>query len=227
MGNAEEPEPEPVLATPASGNQKHSICNWEEFANNPGPVPQAITTTTTTTTTISTTTNGSISLSDTTSSPNVPSRPILKGDFWESIGTLEIPSNNTYATSRSKVFVPQEASVKDSFSLVHFSELISGTVSTAEIDLQMLTSEADNLVDFGDLILLNDSNNSPRASPINLLSSETEKKAMNPIRLRIKRSNDRFVNLSLYDGDDIEAVVRSFCNEHDMEYFWENLLGLQ
>ncbi|GAA5799031.1 hypothetical protein HPULCUR_004440 [Helicostylum pulchrum] len=205
MGNAEEPEPEPALATPASGNQKHSICNWEEFANNPGPVPQAITTTTTTTTT-----NGSISLSDTTSSPNVPSRPILKGDFWESIGTLEIPSNNTYATSRSKVFVPQEASVSRIFLLVHFSELISGTVSTAEIDLQMLTSEADNLVDFGDLIL-----------------SETEKKAMNPIRLRIKRSNDRFVNLSLYDGDDIEAVVRSFCNEHDMEYFWENLLGLQ
>ncbi|GAA5796561.1 hypothetical protein HPULCUR_001933 [Helicostylum pulchrum] len=176
---------------PTSSANKHTVGNWGEFANNPGPVPQATTTTATTisTTTNATNTNDSISLIDTTNSPNVPSRPVLKGDVWESIGTLEIPDHNSYTTSSSKVLVPQEASASrimpvevlsysngdanyafesnvDSSSLVRFSELISGTVSNAEIEIQKQASEADNLVDFGDLIPLNNSNNSPRTSPI-------------------------------------------------------------
>ncbi|KAI9356834.1 hypothetical protein BD770DRAFT_389380 [Pilaira anomala] len=52
---------------------------------------------------------------------------------------------------------------------------------------------------------------------LNNSSSETEKKTMKPIRLRVKLADDSFSELIVKDGDDIQSVVSTFCKENGLE----------
>ncbi|CAO3648528.1 unnamed protein product [Mucor hiemalis] len=119
-------------------------------------------------------------LIDTTNLNATPSRPILKGDVWESISSLDIPTTSSAqhavlvpqgatATMQSSVSIPTEigdwsplgsdsSKEQDTF---RFQETIVGTVTEQEVLDEAETRKNDNLVDFEDLI----SSSAPVISP--------------------------------------------------------------
>lgn len=101
----------------------------------------------------------------------------------------------------------------DLSSLVRFAELIPGTVSDAEIALQKQASEVDNLVDFGDLVPLNDS---PRTIPITQsLKRETPVIDSNnsvvlnlPLVLPLPRKENELLDADKYKENAFDSISR-------------------
>ncbi|KAG2193999.1 hypothetical protein INT47_005001 [Mucor saturninus] len=142
--------------------------NWGELSNSPSSRA----------TTVSPSQNvkpsSSAVLVDTDNIPETSSGPTLKGDVWESIGTLDImPSRPSTAShvlipqevpltkrASAEVFdwsnhevLPKEPLVQDKAEpLLHFVNTVPGTITDTEIKMQEQQQSNDNLVDFEESI---------------------------------------------------------------------------
>lgn len=131
-------------------------------------------------------TTSDFQLIDTTNMNSTPSRPILKGDVWESISSLDIPATRstehavlvpqgataTTTTKQSSTPLPTEigdwsplgsdsSKEQENTPTFRFQETISGTVTEEELLQGAEARKNDNLVDFEDLI----SSSAPVMSP--------------------------------------------------------------